>query len=129
MSGPRSISTYPGDQERALKLFFSQHLQKLFNHLVYKTVYRRSDFPVILSALLGYSEFGANSRSGGPSPKEYAEYCHRMLQEDIIGVTVKMASSVYTLSTRSAKNTLSDKVRGRKSCSCELVQKQRPYFR
>ncbi len=84
--------------------------QKPFNYVMSKTQKPSTEFFTVLSALLNRSEFGSAKRSGAFGGKDYVQNCHRVLKEDMAMVTVKMSSTVYTLSTRSARNTFADKV-------------------
>ena len=76
-----------------------------FRDLINKRRLRASDFTITLNTLF---EKGGPTRQSGNAG--YTQDCHRMLQEDVALVTVRMASSVYTLSKRSARVTFTDKV-------------------
>ncbi len=82
----------------------------MLRHLLDKKFRRGSEFSTILDALLGGSQFGSSSISGRFTGRDYYRNCHSMVEEDIALVSVKMASSLYTLSTRSVRVTLADKI-------------------
>ncbi len=71
---------------------------------------RSSEFFNILTALIDGLPLGQGSNRGTKSIRDYQADCRRIVSEDVAVVSVKMASAVYTRSTRTVRMTLSEKI-------------------